>query len=269
MFKKKLEKIFILRHLLFFYYEFKRAIIYKKEYNIVHHIPFLQAMWLRFFSPYADLILKKLLKNKKECHFENSYSEHIFNYGYSILPDVDVENLDFVKIDIKKNLVRSNNVVQINKALEFAKQKGMLKIVKEYFKEDVCNFTSTSWNTRPFAEATGITKFHQDRDGYKILKIFIYLNDTFENSGPHVFAVGSHKKKFLKFIPQYRYDDYEVKKHYKELKTFCGKKGLCFAEDTTGLHRGTPPIDKTRSILEFTFYTGNIQWSNETVLINL
>ena len=103
-------------------------------------------------------------------------------------------------------------------------KKVCLKIVKEYFKEDVCNFTSTSWNTRPFKEAKGITKFHQDRDGYKILKIFIYLNDTFETSGPHVFAVGSHRKKILKFIPQYRYDDNEVKKHYKELKTFCGKK---------------------------------------------
>ena len=102
MFKKKLEKIFILRHLLFFYYEFKRAIIYKKEYNIVHNIPFLEAMWLRFFSPYADLILKKLLKNKNEYYFGNSYSEHISNYGYSILPEVNVENLDFVKIDIKK-----------------------------------------------------------------------------------------------------------------------------------------------------------------------
>ena len=38
---------------------------------------------------------------------------------------------------------------------------------------------------------------------------------------------------------------------------------------TQRFHRGTPPVDKTRSILEFTFYTGKIQWSNETVLINL
>ena len=44
---------------------------------------------------------------------------------------------------------------------------------------------------------------------------------------------------------------------------------MCFVENTRGLHRGTPPKKKTRSILQFEYYTGPIKWTEETINIKL
>ena len=49
MFKKTRENIFS-KTFTFFYYELKRAIFYKKEYNVVNNIPFHEALWLRFLA---------------------------------------------------------------------------------------------------------------------------------------------------------------------------------------------------------------------------
>ena len=42
-----------------------------------------------------------------------------------------------------------------------------------------------------------------------------------------------------------------------------------FAENTRGLHRGTPPKKTKRSILQFEYYTGPIQWTKETLKLEL
>ena len=267
--KHKLEKIYLIRHLLFLYYEIKRAIVFKNVNSLSKSFIFFEMLYLRFFDPYIDLIKKKIFGEKLRTKFENEHSKSVYQKGYCVLPIMDVDQLNFVKININNDQQRSENIVDIKKAFDFVNRVGFNKIVKDYFQENTCNFTATSWNTSPFKKASGITKFHRDRDGYKELKIFIYLNDVNENSGPHVYATNSHRNKNFRFIPQFRYEDEEIKKCYNETIIFCGKKGYCVAEDTTGLHRGTPPKNMTRSILEFVFYTGKIKWDSNTVNIDL
>ena len=65
-------------------------------------------------------------------------------------------------------------------------------------------------------------------------------------------------------MPQIRYQDKNVKKYFHDIKKFVGKKGMCFVVDTTGLHRANPPQNnKTRSVLQFIYYTGSIFWNKE------
>lgn len=264
--KVALEKVFFLRHILFMYFELKRSFILRKSAIIENGNPSYEIFLLRFINPY----IKKFKKNsEKKLTFKNEFSKNIFDDGYSILPKVDCDKIDFLTVNYDEKLQRTDNLVDVSKALDFAQKLKFNEIVKDYFKETTCNFTVTSWNTNPFKIASGITKWHQDRDGYKILKFFIYLKDTDKNNGAHMFAIKSHKKKFVKFIPQFRYEDNEVADCYENIITFCGPKGYCFAEDTSGLHKGTPPEKDYRSIIEYVFYTGKIRWNSQTKIITL
>ena len=270
MFEELLKRTLFIRHFLFLYLEIKRAIALRKTSYIDTGSIFIEQFKLRFLLPYLDFFKSKFLKNKIRINFKNKHAEIIYQNGFTILPPIKINEINFVKLhpDPAKHQ-RTDNFVNVNEAYEFSKRHNFIQIVSEYFQENQCNFTSTSWNTNPFIKASGVTKFHRDRDGLKELKIFIYLTDTCENTGPHVYAVNSHKIKFFKFIPQYRYEDKEVKYYYENLVTFCGKKGYCVAEDTTGLHKGTPPISNSRTILELAFYTGKVRWTKETIKINL
>jgi hypothetical protein len=185
------------------------------------------------------------------------------------MPKISMSSIDFVKFETNSDKLITYNKIDFNLGLRFAEKNSFHKITRDYFKEDYSNFTIVSWNTKPFNEAFGATNWHQDRDGYKVLKFFIYLSDVNHETGPHRFVSKSHKNQFLRFLPLARYEESDIKKYYNDIVEFIGEKGTCFAENTRGLHRGTPPKLKTRSILQFEYYTGPIRWTEETININL
>ena len=90
--------------------------------------------------------------------------------------------------------------------------------------------------------------------------------------GPHFFILGSHKKKPLRFVPQFRYRDKTVKKYFKNenIIEIFGNAGTCFIEDTSGFHRGSKPINNNkRSILCLTYFTGPVYYEKNCKYINL
>ena len=103
------------------------------------------------------------------------------------------------------------------------------------------------------------------------MKIFIYLEDTSLNNGPHEYVAGSHVIKPLRFVPQIRYSTENVDLIFeKNRKLLTGEKGTCFVVDTTGLHRSNPPQhSRGRSVVNFTYYTGNLIWDKKTPEIKL
>ena len=64
--------------------------------------------------------------------------------------------------------------------------------------------------------------FHRDIDNFNFIKVFLYLNDVDENSGPNQYLMYSHKK-FMKKISQELLKMKELKK--KNIFTFTGKSG--------------------------------------------
>ncbi|MCU0565980.1 MAG: hypothetical protein MUF49_05215 [Oculatellaceae cyanobacterium Prado106] len=98
---------------------------------------------------------------------------------------------------------------------------------------------------------------HYDIDDYRSIKFFFYLSDVDHLSGPHSCIRGSHRNKKLlhqllgqrcasipdeKLIAVYGGKDNVV--------TFCGSAGYGFVEDTFCLHRGNPPQQKERLMLQ-------------------
>jgi hypothetical protein len=94
--------------------------------------------------------------------------------------------------------------------------------------------------------------FHYDLDDYRFLKLFIYLTDVDENSGPHQIIKQSHRfNGFYRFFNR-RLPDNIPGKYQKNVQTILAEKGEGFFEDTMCYHKGTRPI-KPRVIFQLEF----------------
>jgi hypothetical protein len=90
--------------------------------------------------------------------------------------------------------------------------------------------------------------YHRDVDEWRFIKLFMYLTDVTETSGPHTFMRGTHRQP--KLLPIRRYQDEEVHDAFgadKEI-VFTGKAGTAFLENTFGFHKGRMPVTGTRLI---------------------
>ena len=97
--------------------------------------------------------------------------------------------------------------------------------------------------------------YHFDLDRLSFVKVFVYLTDVDENTGPHSYIKGSHKGyRGATFTRDGRFSDEEVAAAYpKEEYRICGPAGTVFIADTKGLHKGNPLIDGERLMFQIQF----------------
>lgn len=102
--------------------------------------------------------------------------------------------------------------------------------------------------------------FHYDIDDFKFLKLFIYLNDVDNETGPHIVVKNTHKQKPWKYKLNRRIESSKLNGFFenKEIVTLTGKKGTCFFEDTFTYHNGTPP-KKPRIVLQLEYSLTNLK----------
>jgi len=106
----------------------------------------------------------------------------------------------------------------------------------------------TAWWSMPVeGEAAQAENFHRDVDDWAFFKVFVYLTDVDEGTGPHVLIPGSHSKPDL--LPIRRYTEEEVAVLGPE-KHFTGPAGSAFIENTYGMHRGLPARTQRRAIFQ-------------------
>lgn len=116
-----------------------------------------------------------------------------------------------------------------------------------------CKPTLSSLGARwsfPSDEANDTQKFHRDLDDWRILKLFIYLTDVDENSGPHVFVRSSHNSSWGLKGRNYTTKEIEDRFGAVNLQTVVGERGTTFMADTSGVHCGSLPVDRPRLILQ-------------------
>lgn len=98
--------------------------------------------------------------------------------------------------------------------------------------------------------------FHYDLNDYRSLKFFFYITDVDLTNGPHVCVRGSHtKKSLLHRLLNRRHFDKPIIDYYGPDKVFpiYGQAGFGFVEDTFCFHKGAPPQDRERLILQIEF----------------
>jgi hypothetical protein len=146
----------------------------------------------------------------------------------------------------------NGTIVRAPYGLEIANDPRVLSIVSEFLGAKPTISLLTAWWSMPHKDgkAEEAERFHRDVDDIRFVKLFCYLTDVDEVSGPHVFVPGSQNINKLTRIR--RYNDSEIVDAFGEnsLRTFTGKAGTAFLENTFGFHRGVPPSQKPRLLFQ-------------------
>lgn len=109
------------------------------------------------------------------------------------------------------------------------------------------------WYSPSAGEPAQVQKFHRDYDDWRFIKLFIYLTDVTDDSGPHEYVQGSHLRSGR--LRATTFDETELRKQYgqDDLVKVCGPRGTSFMVDTYGIHRGNVPVVGTRITLQIEY----------------
>ncbi len=85
--------------------------------------------------------------------------------------------------------------------------------------------------------------YHHDMHRLGFVKVFVYLTDVDEKSGPHTLIKGSHRSRPSALWADGRHTDEAIVKNKQDGKEvrIAGKAGTIFLVDTSALHKGLRP----------------------------
>lgn len=98
-----------------------------------------------------------------------------------------------------------------------------------------------------------VQTFHRDLDDWRFLKVFVYLTDVDDTSGPHTYVRGSHKTKGRRRAGAYPLEDLQRTYGPDAILRVVGNAGTSFVADTYGIHRGEIPVSSPRLILQIQY----------------
>lgn len=127
------------------------------------------------------------------------------------------------------------------------KEKIILENIKQYFGFDpVLRFLSV-WIDYPNPEANKeilTQNFHRDPEDFRLVKVFLLLDDVNENNGPFEYVNNSHLQPWKNYYKNNKTK--EVFYKHNKITSCVGKKGTLIMADTNGLHRGSKILEKYR-----------------------
>jgi hypothetical protein len=159
---------------------------------------------------------------------------------------------------------------------DLAMDPGLLDIAERYLGAPTAHMGTQLWWS--FVEEHSETDldryaqlFHYDLDDYAFMKFFFYLTDVDEESGPHVFVLGSHKGRPLRHrLVLRRFVDEEVEEIYgkEKIHVICGEANTGFAEDTWGVHKGLRPRSRARLVLQIQYGLSDYELQHSRKTLN-
>lgn len=112
---------------------------------------------------------------------------------------------------------------------------------------------SVWWSLPADGTAQEAENYHRDVDDWRFLKFFLYLTDVTDTSGPHRYVAGSHRSSSFLMIRRLTDSQVETTFGKNRCLSMTGSAGDAFLEDTFGLHKGQPPIDSRRLVLQLEY----------------
>ncbi len=148
----------------------------------------------------------------------------------------------------------------LNPFIRLALERKVLEVVNSYLEmfSKFFYFSLAETIPNPSQDPIRSQRWHRDPDDIKLCKMFVYVNDVDEESGPFTYVRQSHlggrwHSVFEQKIPQrMRPDDEAVEKLVPReyIKVCTGRAGTVIFCDTAGLHRGG--LAKSKHRLMFT-----------------
>jgi hypothetical protein len=145
-------------------------------------------------------------------------------------------------------------VIECPHILALANSPKLLQLAASYIG---CKPTISALSLRwSFPSNTGdqqLQSFHRDSDDWRYLKVMVYLTQVSVAGGPHVFVRGTHLEPAsvrLRFYPD---DEVQARYGADRVITVTGPRGLGFAVDTAGIHKGDVPSVARRLMLQIQY----------------
>jgi hypothetical protein len=138
--------------------------------------------------------------------------------------------------------------------LALANHPALLQLASSYIGcKPTISALTMRWSFARPGVGKGLQAFHRDGDDWRFIKVFFYLTDVDEESGPHVYVRGSHLTKAT--VRLHHYPDEEIEQRYRpeDLIKVTGPQGFGFAVDTYGIHKGLVPSKRPRLLLQIQY----------------
>jgi len=142
---------------------------------------------------------------------------------------------------------------------QIIQDKLIFQLVSDYLACEPLIDLVTAWRLMPIdpnsvdlsAEAL---QYHIDLDRAHFLKVFVYITDVCEDSGPHTFVPRTHLANAPSHIQDRRYMDHEITSLSVDTPlSILGFRGTVIIADTHCLHKGTLPVRSHRDIFQVEF----------------
>jgi hypothetical protein len=112
------------------------------------------------------------------------------------------------------------------------------------------------------------TRYHHVDAFSKEFKSFLYLDDVDEGNGPFAYIPGTQRSHLRRIFKQLRQGSHATGFKDEELKSLIGREvrltgraGTLILADVRGFHRGTPQLDRSRSVIvNYMFETPGDVW---------
>jgi hypothetical protein len=152
---------------------------------------------------------------------------------------------------------------------QFAIHPDILYVVNSYMNAYARVYDVTYLVNFPMRDKSAIRSqvWHRDGDG-TVLKLFVYLSDVTEETGPFVYAAGTHcsplrEVSYGKTRPQ---TDDELRAllggYDRDFISAVGKKGTVVLTNTSGIHKGGHVLEGERRVLRISYYPSWIDRSD-------
>lgn len=166
------------------------------------------------------------------------------------------------KKDFLVNLVRyEKGVPPDDPLLKVALDQRLLEIVASYFGLWPTLHAVAAWLNYPTDEPPAVSQlWHRDPEDLQIIKVFIYLSDVGERSGPFSYiprthSFGSEVERARQCEASKRLSDEEMSRTFPPpaWRVCTGGPGTMILADTIGYHRGGKPASGVRILATFTY----------------
>lgn len=219
---------------------------------------------------FIEDLKKEILDNRNNIETKKKIDINLFKEQNESL-------LEYINRLKKNNISRLTGVINIKKSnclKNILLSKEVLDLVSRYVGSNFLSINSTYFITLPIKtdkneKYKNAQFFHWDNDFTKFLKLYIYLSDVDESSGPHIFVSGTHKHKKLEHSLARLYSDENIFGSYKNIKIFNGCEGSFFFTDSYGIHKGMTPIKNFRIMLNIHFGINKIKYHKDDILIKI
>jgi hypothetical protein len=138
--------------------------------------------------------------------------------------------------------VPEDEVVRSVAAQRLIADRSLFQIASRYLGMSPVQDLVAMWWSTPAGEgasAAAAQQFHFDLDRLSFVKVFVFLTDVDQTTGPHEYVRGSHRSTPQELRRDRRHSDGEVlRAFHDDVVSIEGLRGTIFLADTRGLHKG-------------------------------